>query len=350
LLGWQEQLFDARDLDGRQQIVLVFDPSMATTRGISPMSTILKVVRQVDQYADATLTSALIQTIFAAVIKTSITGQAAYDGLMTKEDVNGKDAGFMNLADFAEAQQQWYDGSSIDLTQHGRIAQLFPNDTLEFTEAKQPGQQYDAFMGWLMREIAAGSGVTYESATGDYRGATYSSIRMGGAEAWLTVLRRRANLITPFCETVKATFLDEEIQTGRLPFPGGYFAYIANRDAANAGAWSGPSQPQADDFKAARSHEVLAGIQATTLAEISASYGRDWDEDMRQRAEENRLADELKLPRPWIQKVAPQPEDADKAAELDKDLAAKPIAPVPGKKLSEEDVDVTLEAELKEEP
>jgi lambda family phage portal protein len=349
LLGWQEQQFAANDRDGRPQVLHIFDSALATTRGISPMANILKVVRQVDQYADATLTSALIQTIFAAVIKTNITGQGAFDGLMTKQD--GKGTGMFDLEDFAEAQRQWYDGSSIDLTQHGRIAQLFPNDELTFTEAKQPGQQYDAFMGWLMREVAAGCGVTYESATGDYRGATYSSIRMAGAEAWLTVLRRRANLIIPFCEAVKSTWLDEEIQTGRIPFPGGYFAYIANRDAANMGSWSGPSQPQADDFKAARSHEVLHKIQGTTLSEISAAYGRDWDEDMRQRAEENRLADELEMPRPWIQAIVPQPETADKVAELDKELAAKPDAPVPGKKVGApaSSASADADAELEEE-
>lgn len=298
LLGRKEREIQAFDRDGRPNVIHVFDSSIASNRGISPLASVLKVVRQVDQYADATLTAALIQTIFAATIKTNIQGIAAFEGLMSTGDTGATD-----IDAFAARKGEWYDGAKIDLTQHGRIAHLFPGDELEFTKSNAPGQQYDQFMGWLMREIAAGAGVTYESSTGDYRGATYSSIRMAGAIEWLGVLRRRANIIVPFCQMVYNAWLEEEIFTGRLPFPGGYLAFVANRAAATNATWSGPAQPQADDFKAARSHQVLMEIQATTLADIASSYGRDWDDDMRQRAAENALADELDLPRPHAPKT-----------------------------------------------
>jgi lambda family phage portal protein len=295
-LGWQEVEIAAFDRDGAPQVIHVFDASLGVTRGISPLAPVLKVVRQVDQFADATLTTALLQTIFAATMKTNIPGLAGFDGLMTGKD---RDSGILDMEAFAAAKGEWYDGAKIDLTQHGRIAQLFPGDELIFNESKVPGAQLDQFMGWLMREIAAGAGVTYESATGDYRGATYSSIRMAGAIEWLNVIRRRQNIIVPFCQSGFEAFMDEAVFTGRVKFPGGYSNFLAKREAACRASWSGPAQPQADDFKAARSHEVLKDMGATTLMEISASYGRDWDDDMRQRAEENRLAEELDLPLPW---------------------------------------------------
>lgn len=294
ILGIKEREIAAYDRDGRPNVIHVFDSSISTNRGISPLASVLKVIRQVDQYADATLTAALIQTIFAATIKTNLQGIDAFQGLMTTGDTGATDIGA-----FAAAKSEWYDSAKIDLTQHGRIGHLFPGDELEFTKSNAPGQQYDQFMGWLMREIAAGAGVTYESATGDYRGATYSSIRMAGAIEWLGVLRRRANIIVPFCQMVFNAWIEEEIFSGRIQFPGGYFAFLANRASATRASWSGPAQPQADDFKAARSAQVLKEIQGTTLADIASSYGRDWDDDMRQRAAENALADELDLPRPW---------------------------------------------------
>jgi len=290
----KERDIAARDADGRPNVLHFKDPAVAVTRGISPLAAVLKVTRQVDQYADATLTSALIQTIFAAVVKTNIDGLAAFDGLMTE-----KDTGSLDVNKFSEAKGEWYDGASIDLTQHGRIAHLFPNDELVFTESKQSGQQFDHFMGWLLREIARGAGVTYESATGDYRGATYSSVRMAGAVEWLTVLRRRFNLIVPFCRTVFNAWLEEEIGTGRLDYPGGYVKFLEQREFASRSTWTGPARPQADDFKTARAFEVRKSMQSTTLAEIHEEYGRDWDDDMRQRAAENALAEELGLPKPW---------------------------------------------------
>jgi len=308
LTGWKEVDIQARDADGRPNVLLIKDPALATTRGISPLATVLKVVRQVDQYADATLTAALIQTIFAATVKSNISGQAAFDGLITQGD-NGPNIGL-----YASQKGEWYDGANIDLTQHGRIAHMFPGDELEFTEAKTPGQQYDHFMGWLLREIARGAGVTYESATGDYRGATYSSVRMAGAVEWQTVLRRRSNIVVPFCDVIYEWWLDEEIRTGRLEYPGGYGKFAEQRDFAAQAAWTGPARPQADDFKTARAYEVRKDMQATTLAEIAEEYGRDWDDDARQRAAENALHEELGLPLPWAPKDMIETPEGQEAA------------------------------------
>lgn len=287
----------ACDADGRRNVLHYFDPAISTTRGISPISNVLKVTRQVDQYADATLTSALIQTIFAATLKTDIKGIAAFDGLFTDRDKqNGSD---FDIRDFGAARGEWYDGSQIDLTQHGRIAHLFPNDELQFTEAKQPGQQYDAFMGWLLREIAAGFNISYESLTGDYRGATYSSVRMAGANEWLTVMRRRNNIIIPFCQAVYEAWLEEMVMTGKLEFPGGIDKFLENKDAACTANWSGPARPQADEFKTARAYQVLKEMGVTTLSAISSAYGEDWDDVARQQSEENAYYRSLGLPEPW---------------------------------------------------
>lgn len=348
---WKETDIRARDNDGRPNVVLIKDPAVGVTRGISPFASVLKVTRQIDQYFDATLTSALIQTIFAATIKSNINGLAAFDGLMTEAD-----SGSLNVEAFGAAKGQWYDGAKIDLTQHGRIAHLFPNDELIFNEAKQPGQQFDHFMGWLLREVARGGGVTYESATGDYRGATYSSVRMAGAVEWLTVLRRRENLVIPFCKQTFDAWLEEEIGSGRIEFDGGYQRFLELRATAIRSTWTGPARPQADDFKTARAYEVRKEMQATTLAEISEEYGRDWDDDMRQRKAENDLADELNLPRPWAPKdMIETPEGQDLALNDPGDGAGEKRDPKRPRKAGERDpaerdpAESSLQAELSEE-
>lgn len=359
----QEREIKARDSDGRPNVLHFMEPGVAVNRGISVFAPVLKVYRQVQQYADATLTTKLIQTIFAATIKSNISGLAAFDGLMT----NG-DTGALDAEKFATAKGEWYDGAKIDLTQHGRIAQLFPNDELTFTEASKTANDYDAFMGWLMREIAAGAGVTYENATGDYRGATYSSIRMGGAQEWLTVLRRRKNICAPFAQAGFEIFLEEAIGTGRIPFKGGLPAYLRAKQYAAKASWAGPARPQADDFKTARAYEVRKDIGATTLAEISEEYGGDWDDDMRQRSRENALALELGLPKPWSAKDPLEleggeelalndpgtPDPADKKRKKRKkttrDGIRNPGEDDPEKAMLEEiDPDVALEKELEDD-
>lgn len=295
-LGWVDVTYPAFDADGRHRFLHIFDPMLASPRGISPFAPILKVLRQIDQYADATLTSALIQTIFAATIKTNLMGDAAFAGLRTEADQ--KDV--VDLGGFASVKADWYEDAKIDLFQHGRVGHLMPGDELEFHAAKHPSQTYDSFMSWLIREIAACAGVTYESATGDYRGATYSSVRMATAEKWNIVLARRSNIAEPFCQVTYQNWLEEEIGTGRIPFPGGVNAYIENKAAAAAAIWTGPPRPQADDLKTARAHEVLFKLGVSTFQSVCGEYGQDWKEVQDQRARERDYALSLGLPDPHI--------------------------------------------------
>lgn len=289
----------AFDTLGRPVVHHVFDPDVSAIRGISPLAPALKVARQLDQLCDATLTTALIQTIFAASLKTNVSGASAFDGLFSEEDIGEK------VASFGSARGDWYDGAKIDFTQHGRVAHLFPGDELNFHASQHPGPQFDHFMRWLLREIAKCAGVTYESATGDYSGATYSSVRMGGAMEWLTVTKRRSNTVAPIAQAAYEFVIDEAIYTGRLPYPGGYEAFSNQRTATCLARWHGPARPQADDFKTAKAHQVLLEMGITTLEIVSAEYGIDWDQGMRQRARENAFAKENGLPEPHRDKDAP---------------------------------------------
>ena len=302
-----EREIAARDRDGRPNLVHRYMPAVGVTRGIGDLGTGMKAYRQFDQYSDANLTKKMIQTIFAATIKTNLQGLAAFEGLMTEGDQVSP--GALDLGRFGEAKADWYEGSKIDLSQHGRIAQLFPNDELDFVESRAAGDDFDPIARWLWLEIAAAAGVSYESATGDYRGATYSSVRMAGAKEWLNVLRKRDAMVVPFCQTAAEAHLEEEIGSGRIEIPGGLAAFYEHRSQIARCTWTGPQQPQADDFKTARAHEVLLSMGATTLDTVYSSYGKDWDTEMRQQAAENKLADKLGLPLPHAPKTMLETEE-----------------------------------------
>lgn len=304
----EEREVPIRDPDGHLRVVHRFMPAVAQTRNVADIATGMKAYRQFDQFSDANLAQKMIKSIFGAVVKSNLQGLAAFEGLMTPGDQISPN-GALDLEAFGNAKGQWYDGSKIDLGSHGRIAQLFPNDELEFVESKAAGDEFDPIARWLWLEIAAAAGVSYESATGDYRGATYSSVRMAGAKEWLGVVRRRAGLIVPFCQTAADSVLEEDIALGRIEIPGGLDAFYANRDAICRAKWAGPRQPQADDFKTARAHEVRKSMGATTLDEIYTDYGMDWDDALHQQARENKLAKKLNLPLPWSPKTMLETEE-----------------------------------------
>lgn len=297
----EEREVPIRDRRGMLRVLHRFMPAVAQTRNISDLATGMKAYRQFDQYSDANLTQKMIRTIFGAVVKSNLQGLTAFEGLMTEADQLNP-AGALDLAAYGAAKSSWYDGSKIDLSSHGRIAHLFPNDELDFVESRAAGDEFDPIARWLWLEIAAAAGVSYESATGDYRGATYSSVRMAGAKEWLGVIRRRDGIVVPFCQEAADSVLEEDIATGRITIPGGLDAFYENRDAICRAKWAGPRQPQADDFKTARAHEVRKDMGATTLDEVFTDYGMDWDDAMHQQARENELAERLGLPLPWAPK------------------------------------------------
>ena len=137
----------ARDPWGRSQIVHVFDGQPGQMRGIAPMTPALKVVRQFDQLADATLTATLIQTIFAATVKSPEPTEEVMQAFQEMVEQQARATPGAQVPSPFESmllmRQGWYDNTKIDLGRHGKIAHLSPGDELKFHGAEHPSDTYD---------------------------------------------------------------------------------------------------------------------------------------------------------------------------------------------------------------
>lgn len=140
--------------------------------------------------------------------------------------------------------------------------------------------------------------------TGDYRGATYSSVRMATSENWPIVLGRRVTIAARFTQMVFEAWLEEEIESERLAFPGGFYAFLEKRAAVCRADWRGPPKPQADDLKLAVANKTLRGMGVLTDEMICADYGADVEDVYRQRAREMTLRKQLGLPEGDVQEAA----------------------------------------------
>jgi lambda family phage portal protein len=70
------------------------------------------------------------------------------------------------------------DGTQVMDIQPGLIQQLNPGETLNFHNPNRPNVALDPFMRYMLREVAAGCGVSYESLSRDYSQSNYSSSRL----------------------------------------------------------------------------------------------------------------------------------------------------------------------------
>lgn len=296
--NWRD--IPARDMWGRAQMVHVFDGFPGQVRGIPPITPALKVVRQYEQQSDATLMASLIQTIFAATIKSP---SPTEDVLQAFQDLGEQAAGKPGTGAppnafeaMLAARAGWYDSTQIDLGRHGKVAHLAPGDEFNLHASQHPNDTYEAFVRMLLREIARCLGITFEQLTGDYTGATYSSVRMATSEIWQIVLYRRVHLVAPFLQPIYEAWLEEEINNGWVEFPGGLDGYVAMRGAASRAHWRGPAKPQADDLKFAKAIETLRGLGVITDEWICAELGDDWEDTYLQRQREMERRRELGLP------------------------------------------------------
>jgi lambda family phage portal protein len=286
----------ARDDLGRPQVAHVLEGQPGQMRGITPLAPALKVVRQFDQLADNTLQAALIQALFAATLE----GQAPTEEIMRALQSEGEqeDQGIDNLSmdGIIEARAAWYDNSKIDIGGGAsRVVHLFPGESLKFNRSEHPNGNYEAFAKFLLREVARCLGMTFETLSGDYTGATYSSIRMATSEIWPIILRRRA-VVASFTQTLFEAWLEEEIEEGHIPFDNGLLGFLANRPAAVLANWRGPAKPQADDLKTAKAHEVYKNMGIMSDERIADDLGYDIGDEYERRAREMKLRQNLGLP------------------------------------------------------
>lgn len=242
-----------------------------------------------------------MQTLFAVTITSDEPTEQVLQGLLTpQEQAQMLAQGISPMEAYIEMVAGYYDGSTLDVGINGRLAHLFPGQELKFHTSNHPSSDYAAFSMHLLRELARCLGLTYESATGDNVGATYSSLQAATTEIFAITKARRRNIMAPFCQPIYEAWLEEEIEAGGVPFPGGIAGFLANRTAACRAEWRGDPRPQADDLKKAKAHEVWKRLGVMSDAMICTDLGADVDDVYQQLAQEQALRAEYGLPEPQM--------------------------------------------------
>ena len=306
IMGWENKRVPARDAYGRLLLGHFHDGPLGAYRGIGPLVAVLQVVRQFDDLSDATLAAQILKTLWAAVIESPAPTEEFLTGFVTDQEraqmqVRGEapiDAYFDMLAGF-------YDASPISVGQNGRVGHLMPGDKFDLKTPGAPTGDYQEYANDLKREIARALGMTYESFTGDYQGASYNSMSYGTTEIFEVTKKRRADLVAPFCQMAYEAWLEEEVDNGGIPFPGGIDAFVANRAAACRALWRGSPRPIPDILKAAKAYEVFERTGVVSQGMVAdAVMGADIEDVYAQRQEEAELRKQYGLPEPSYMNAA----------------------------------------------
>ena len=199
-----------------------------------------------------------------------------------------------DTASFGEEQE---DGSYQLPLEPGMVEKLRPGEKLNFVNPNRPNSALDPFLRYMIREMAAGTGVSYESLSRDYSQSNYSSSRLSLLEdrdAWRAIQQW---FIRGFRERLHRVWLQQAALARAIP---GVSVIEYASDAAKFEAvlfkprgwsWVDPTKEVA-----AYKEAVMAGFTTvTSVISQTDPEGRDAQEVFEERERELDEMDDLGL-------------------------------------------------------
>ena len=263
-------------------------------RGIPDITPALPLFAQLRRYTLAVIAAAETAADFAAV-------------LYTDAPANGE-ADPVEPMDLVELER--------------RMATVLPGGwKLGQVTAEQPATTYGEFKVQILNEIARCLNMPFNVAAGNSSGYNYASGRLDHQTYYKSIRVDQAHLGRVVLDPLFRAWLDEAtLVEGLLPQSMRRISPLPEHQ------WFWDGMEHVDPAKEASAQATRLTSHTTTLAYEYARQGRDWEAELRQRAKEVALMNELRLATAQAAPAAPAPPPADNQENEDEPNAQPPAA------------------------
>lgn len=301
---------EREDWDGRPRVVHAFKRNRAEQRrGISRLVASMKRTKMLDRYDDAELEAALLNAVMAAKVKTNVPTAEIKEALAPVAGEDDHDG--WNVAaqlDYRERKPLMIDGV--------QIANLLPNEDLEFVTAERPAAHYPQFRAEGLRSIASDFGLSHQQLAQNWEDINYSSARTLLNEIWRGLLDDRWLFTQEFCTPIGAAWLQEAVAIRKVKVPGGPGNFYRYRAELTMFEWMGPGRGRIDPKKEADASDMNLAAHRTNLAIEAAEQGLDAREVMMGAARDRKMREEFGLPEPKPAATVADADDDPDAADI----------------------------------
>ena len=264
------------------------------SRGVSWFAPVVSWLRDLGTYLENEMVASAISSCFTAAIKTKTpVSMLGADGGDTQDDA----------------------GNTYDYIQPGQIMHLQPDEDISFGAPGRPNSGAEPWISLMLRGIAVGTGLSYETVARDYSKTNYSSNRASQLEdrrrfrAWQLYLKHQ------LCEPVWHRFCEAAAMSGNPDFPtttellNNSYKAVPVQFQSTGWEWVDPTKEQA-------ASEAAINANQSTLADELGAKGKNWRKVLMQRAKEQEFIDELGLkPAEQAEVVQPTIEDPQEVDE-----------------------------------
>lgn len=279
---------------GRPIVVHHFDRDRAGQHrgGAGVLTPVLHRLKMLVKYDSSELDAAILNAIFSAYI------ESPFDQTFVEQALG--DAEELNV--YQQARVDFHSERRMSLA-GARIPILFPGEKINAVTATRPNSNFKDFESAVLRNAAAGLGLSAQQLSQDWSDVNYSSARAALLEAWKTMTRRRDDFAIGFAQPIYSAFLEEVMDVDNVPLPAGAPAFADFRAAYSRARWMGPGRGWIDPV--AEREGAVIGMKSglsTLEHECAENSGSDWEEVLDQRRREIEAFKERGLPLPeWAQ-------------------------------------------------
>jgi lambda family phage portal protein len=286
----------ARTSWGRARAVHNFDLLVpGQVRGLSPLIAALSPSHSKGTLREFTLAQAFIQSMTATTIESDMPTRQALGQFQVNDPLQGYTDGGASPEAWLAARGAFYGEAKVQL-QPGVISHLAQGDKLKLHRSETPNATYDAFDKSLSRESAKAAGSSAEDLSGDYSQTSFSASRLAMELPSRINDRRRMAIVRPFYQTVFASWLEEQMETGAIKLPDGAPEFWEAKDAYSNAIWRGKGKPTSDPLKTAQADVLELESGLTTLEAKLGERGLDFEEVIAQRKSEREALAAAGLP------------------------------------------------------
>jgi lambda family phage portal protein len=296
----------ARLSTGRTAFIHVFEPMEdGQTRGDNVFYSIMERLKMLDTLQQTQLQSVIVKAMYAATIRSPLDSEKAFEYLAGGQ--TGPNNPLMNLM---KITKEYYEGANIKLG-GVKIPHLMHGDEMDLQTAQSADNGFTPLEGSIIRNIAAGAGVSYEELSRDYSQTSYSSARASANISWRYYMGRRRFIASRQASLMFGCWFEEAIARGviKLPSSARYSFYEARNSWTNA-IWIGAGRMAIDGLKEAQESAMRITTGQSTYQDELALQGKDYEEVFEQQEFEIQRRRDLGLADPdWAVREPSQTDD-----------------------------------------
>lgn len=249
--------FDTKEIDAANMLHLKFTRRLHQMRGTSLLSGVLIRLSALKEYEDSELTAARIAAALGMYIKKG-------DGQSYEDGGTGSEA----------------DDRELNIQPGMLYDDLLPGEEIGMIKSDRPNPNLETFRNGQLRAVAAGSRVSFSSASRNYNG-TYSAQRQELVESTDGYLILQDAFIAAVTRPVYRAWLKMAITSGQIVLPRGI-----DMDSLYNAVYAGPVMPWIDPVKEANAWKTQIRGGAATESDWVRASGRNPDDVKRRRKAE----------------------------------------------------------------